>query len=139
MDTRNVKPSNRKGRATYTPEYRGQVAVAACEPGISVAKLAQVHGLNSNRVFKWRRQLRAGLFEGTGHSTAVLLPVAQPDAPSGERAEPVSPTLQSVGPHRERVPAASGIENELNGARVRVTGMVGPVQLRLVLRCLTPA
>ncbi|WP_224787001.1 transposase [Pandoraea sputorum] len=103
LDTRNVTPSNRKGRPNYTPEYRRRVAVAACEPGISVAKLAQVHGLNSNRVFKWRRQLRTGLFEGTGHSTAVLLPVALPDAPSGESAEPVSPALQSVEPHRESV------------------------------------
>ena len=104
-----------------------------------MAKLAQAHGLNPNMVFKWRRQLRAGLFEGTGHSTAVLLPVVLPDAPTGERAEPVSPALQPVEPHRESVLAASGIEIELNGARVRVTGMVDPVQLRLVLRCLMPA
>jgi transposase len=47
--------------------------------------------------------------------------------------------LQPVEPLRESVPAASGIEIELNGARVRVTGMVDPVQLRLVLRCLMPA
>jgi hypothetical protein len=30
-------------------------------------------------VFKRRRQLRAGLFDGVTHSTAVLLPVARPD------------------------------------------------------------
>ena len=135
MDTRNTRSSNRKGRPNYTPEYRRQVAVAACEPGISVAKLAQAHGLNPNMVFKWRRQLRAGLFEGVAHSTAVLLPVAL----TGETAEPASLALQPVEPHRESVPAASGIEIELNGARVRVTGMVDPVQLRLVLRCLMPA
>jgi len=104
-----------------------------------VAKLAQAHGLNPNMVFKWRRQLRAGLFEGVANSTAVLLPVALPDAPTGETAEPASLALQPVEPHRESVPAASGIEIELNGARVRVTGMVDPVQLRLVLRCLMPA
>jgi len=135
LDTRNTRSSNRKGRPNYTPEYRRQVAVAACEPGISVAKLAQAHGLNPNMVFKWRRQLRAGLFEGVAHSTAVLLPVAL----TGETAEPASLALQPVEPHRESVPAASGIEIELNGARVRVTGMVDPVQLRLVLRCLMPA
>ncbi|RQU50049.1 IS66-like element accessory protein TnpA [Burkholderia cenocepacia] len=115
------------------------VAVAACEPGISVAKLAQAHGLNPNMVFKWRRQLRAGLFEGVAHSTAVLLPVALPDAPTGETSELASPALQPVEPYRESVSAASGIEIELNGARVRVTGMVDPVQLRLMLRCLMPA
>lgn len=139
MATRNSRPSNRKGRPNYTREYRRQVAVAACEPGISVAKLAQAHGLNPNMVFKWRRQLRAGLYDGVAHGTAVLLPVALPGAPTGEMAEPVSLALQPVEPHRESVPAASGIEIELSGARVRVTGMVDPVQLRLVLRCLMPA
>jgi transposase len=47
--------------------------------------------------------------------------------------------VQPVEPHRDSVPAVSGIEIELNGARVRVTGMVDPMQLRLVLRCLMPA
>ena len=104
-----------------------------------MAKLAQAHGLNPNMVFKWRRQLRAGLFEGAAHSTAVLLPVALSDAPTGESAEPASLALQPVEPHRDSVPAASGIEIELNGARVHVTGRVDPMQLRLVLRCLMPA
>lgn len=115
------------------------MAVAASEPDISVAKLAQAHGLNPNMVFKWRRQLRAGLFEGVAHGTAVLLPVALPDATGGEKTEPASLAQQPVEPHRESVPVASGIEIELNGARVRVTGMVDPMQLRLVLRCLMPA
>ncbi|RQU48869.1 transposase [Burkholderia cenocepacia] len=66
MDTGNSRSTTRKGRPNYAPEYRRQVAVAASEPGISVAKLAQAHGLNPNMVFKWRRQLRAGLFEGGG-------------------------------------------------------------------------
>ncbi|WP_369797810.1 transposase [Cupriavidus sp. UYPR2.512] len=139
LDTRNARPSNRKGRPNCAPEYRRQVAVVASEPGISVAKLAQAHGLNPNMVFKWRRQLRAGLFDGVPHGTAVLPPVALPDAPTGEKTVPASLALQPVEPHRESVLAASGIEIELNGARVRVTGMVDPVQLRLVLRCLMPA
>ncbi|WP_084598381.1 IS66 family insertion sequence element accessory protein TnpB [Paraburkholderia atlantica] len=102
LDTRNARSSNRKGRPNYTPEYRRQVAVAACEPGISVAKLAQAHGLNPNMVFKWRRQLRAGLFEGVAPSTAVLLPVALPDAPTGETAEPASLALEPVEPQHGR-------------------------------------
>jgi len=59
------------GRPNYTSEYRWQVAVAACEPGISVAKLAQAHGLNPNMVFKWRRQLRAGLFDGGAQHSGI--------------------------------------------------------------------
>ncbi|WP_244828109.1 transposase [Caballeronia sp. TF1N1] len=139
LDARSARPSSRKGRPNYAPEYRRQVAVAASEPGISVAKLAQAHGLNLNMVFKWRRQLRAGLFDEVAHSTAVLLPVALPEAPTDEQSAPASLALQPVEPHRESLQSASGIEIELNGARVRVTGMVDPVQLRLVLRCLMPA
>lgn len=138
MDTGNTRPSNRKGRPNYAPEYRRQVAIAACEPGISVAKLAQAHGLNPNMVFKWRRQLRAGQFDAVAQGTAVLLPVALPGALTSETAKLALPAPSSVEPHHERALAASGLEIELNGACVRVTGMVDPVQLRLVLRCLMP-
>ncbi|MGQ0528472.1 MAG: transposase [Panacagrimonas sp.] len=34
-----------------------QLAKASCEPGISVAKLAQSHGLNTNMLFKWRASI----------------------------------------------------------------------------------
>lgn len=45
------------------------------EPGASVARVAQAHGVNANEVFAWRRQYRQGLF-GEGHAETVnLLPV----------------------------------------------------------------
>ncbi|KAB8044558.1 transposase [Janthinobacterium aquaticum] len=37
-----------------------------------MSKLAQQNGINANMLFKWRRELRAGLFEPT---TSALLPV----------------------------------------------------------------
>src|SRR5258706_6780739 len=68
---------SRKGRPNYAPEFRREVVIAACEPGISVAKLAQSQGLNPNMVFKWRRQYRAGLLDNkTVSETAVFVPVA---------------------------------------------------------------
>jgi transposase len=129
---------SRKGRPNYAPEFRREVAMAACEPGISVAKLAQSHGLNPNMVFKWRRQYRAGLLDNrTASETAVFVPVAMsPDDPMAVSSLPV-PTAQL--PLRAQEAATSGIEIELNGARVRVSGKVDPAQLRLVLHCLRPA
>lgn len=129
---------SRKGRPNYAPEFRREVAMAACEPGISVAKLAQSHGLNPNMVFKWRRQYRAGLLDKrTASKTAVFVPVAMsPDDLMAVSALPV-PTAQL--PLRAQEAATSGIEIELNGARVRVSGKVDPAQLRLVLHCLRPA
>ncbi|MFM0515462.1 IS66-like element accessory protein TnpA [Paraburkholderia sp. RL17-373-BIF-A] len=129
---------SRKGRPNYAPEFRREVAMAACEPGISVAKLAQSHGLNPNMVFKWRRQYRAGLLDKrTASETAVFVPVAMsPDDLMAVSALPV-PTAQL--PLRAQEAATSGIEIELNGARVRVSGKADPAQLRLVLHCLRPA
>ncbi|MGF6638102.1 transposase [Paraburkholderia sp. MM5496-R1] len=129
---------SRKGRPNYAPQFRREVAMAACEPGISVAKLAQSHGLNPNMVFKWRRQYRAGLLDNrTVSETAVFVPVAMsPDDSMAVSSLPV-PTAQL--PLRAQEAATSGIEIELNGARVRVSGKVDPAQLRLVLHCLRPA
>lgn len=135
MSTANLRLSNRKGRPNYALSYKRQVAIAACEPNISVAKLAQAHGLNPNMVFKWRRQYRAGQLSNSGGET-VLMPVTFSPVPAANIASlPASmPSTEPV-----RVPtSASSIEIEINGARVRLTGMVDPVQLRLVLRCLMP-
>jgi transposase len=132
---------SRKGRPNYTPEFRREVAMAACEPGISVAKLAQSHGLNPNMVFKWRRQYRAGLLDNKlvvpVSETAVFVPVViSPD--DSTAVSPLSvPTVQL--PSRTQEDTISGIEIELNGARVRVSGKVDPAQLRLVLHCLRAA
>lgn len=134
-----TRVSNRKGRPNYALNYKRQVAIAACEPNVSVAKLAQAHGLNANMVFKWRRQYRAGLLGDRVADKAVLMPVAvlAESASAGGVAQPAL-AINPTAPDREPT-AASSIEIELNGARVRLTGMVDPVQLRLVLRCLMPA
>jgi transposase len=129
---------SRKGRPNYAPEFRREVAMAACEPGISVAKLAQSHGLNPNMVFKWRRQYRAGLLDNrTVSETAVFVPVAM--SPDDSMAVSSLPVSTAQLPLRAQEAATSGIEIELNGARVRVSGKVDPAQLRLVLHCLRPA
>jgi transposase len=104
-----------------------------------VTKLAQEYGLSPNMVFRWRRQLKAGLLGGAAHGAAALLPVMLHVAPTEEKAQPGSSTSKSVEPSGECASAPSSIEIELNGARVRVMGMVDPAQLRLVLRCLMTA
>src|SRR3981189_3810813 len=105
---------SRKGRPNYAPEFRREVAIAACEPGISVAKLGQSQGLNPNMVFKWRRQYRAGLLDNkTVSETAVFVPVAiSPDDSMAVSSLPV-PAAQL--PLCAQEAATSGIEIELNG------------------------
>lgn len=132
MSKADTRASNRKGKPNYPLEYKRQVAVAACEPNISVAKLAQAHGLNTNMVFKWRREYRAGeLSKGKAESVALVAVDLASDA--------VIAPISSVPQVAPEPPPESGIEIELNGARVRLRGAVDPVQLRVVLRCLMPA
>ncbi|MGE4531872.1 MAG: transposase [Acidithiobacillus sp.] len=93
MSTSEVRVSNRKGRPNYPLAYKREVAMAACAPDISVAKVALAHGLNTNMVFKWRRDLRAGLLASTDGCT--LVPVTLPAIPVGNPGG-----LQGLIPHR---------------------------------------
>ena len=89
--------------------------MAACAPDVSVSKVALAHGLNTNMVFKWRRELRAGLLGGADDCT--LVPVRLPAVPVANvnAADQGEPQLADNAP-----PPDSRIEIELNGARVRV-------------------
>ncbi|MFM0488856.1 transposase [Paraburkholderia graminis] len=53
----------RKGTPNHPIEFQRELAKLACEPGISVARLALEHGLNTNLLFKWRRAYQAGQYE----------------------------------------------------------------------------
>jgi len=118
-----VESGNRRGRPNYSPEFKHRLAVAACKPGISVSKLAQDHAINTNMLFKWRRDLRAGLLTGPATSETRLLPVML--KPSSPAAKPASG-------------AASGgaIEIAIADATVRVCAGADAALLRLVLQSL---
>ena len=70
-----MESGNRKGRPNYLPEFKHRLAMAACYPGVSVSKLAQDHGINTNMLFKWRSDLPAGLLTGATAEDTRLLPV----------------------------------------------------------------
>jgi len=85
-----------------TVAFKRESAVAACAPGISVARLALARGLNTNLLFKWRRFYRAGKYGAPDpahlprpvakattpakamETTVTLLPVELPDRPGRE-------------------------------------------------------
>ncbi|MBM5594719.1 transposase [Burkholderia pseudomallei] len=72
------KQGGRKGRPNHSAEFRRRLAMTACEPGISVAKLAREHGLNANLVFTCRPCLaRSRLPDGgSTRPRACVQPVA---------------------------------------------------------------
>jgi transposase len=49
-------------------------------PGVSVAQVARVHGVNSNQVFQWRRQYQSGDLALPSTTVPKLLPVMISDA-----------------------------------------------------------
>lgn len=123
----------RKGCPNHPIDLKRRLAAAACEPGVSVAKLAMEHGINVNLLFKWRRLFRAGHF---GTVDAGLLPVkvteAVPDTAAGAILE--SSALDAAGLTSDRPPAT--IEIRIGSAVVTVHGDVNPATLRTVVDCL---
>ena len=129
MDTGEVVARGRTGRPNYTKEFKRRLALEACEPDISVAKLALRYGLNANMVFKWRREYRAGKF-GT-QSIACQTPEAPQFLPVVPSVMPNMGSAAKVVTHE-----AGYIEILRNDSRIRVCGEVTASALHLVLDCL---
>ncbi len=129
LDTGEVVARGRAGRPNYPTEFKRRLAVEACEPEISVAKLALRYGLNANMLFTWRRQYRAGKFgvQSIGCQTPEapqFLPVVTSAPPS--KAKPAKVASNEPG----------YIEILRGDSRIRVCGDVTASALHLVLDCL---
>lgn len=133
LATNGITRSNRKGRPNYPIDFKRQLAARACEPGISVARLALEHGINANMLFKWRRHYRAELFDGPGSK-----PVAAPMPPANEipKLLPVVAEPPTARQDPDGVKPAAMLEIVMSGATVRVIGKVSRSALRAVLDCL---
>lgn len=64
LKERLVVGRKRDGRNCYDPQAKRELIEASLRPGVSVAKLALVHGINANLLRKWiskyQRQVLAG-------------------------------------------------------------------------------
>lgn len=122
-------------RPSFPIEFKAKVAALACEPGISVSKLAREHDLNTNMLFRWRRQYRAGELYAPVDSAPTLLPVSlvmQNETPVVELPSPAT----RFGDTSASKPIESTIEIRIAGAIVRVEGDVDVIRLRAVLSAL---
>ena len=83
MDT--MEHATRKKVRQHPADLRRQVLMECAQPGASVARVAQVHGLNANMVHAWRRQgrLASAAQEVSPPALAqfVALPLPQASAP----------------------------------------------------------
>ena len=131
--TRARRPT-RKGCPNYPIEFKRTLAASACDPGVSVAKLALEHGVNANMLFKWRRQYRKGKF-GVCAPAHTALPTALGRAEVPGRAEGGVTLLpvQTPATQIEPMAAPACIEVVFACASVRITGSPEVAMLRTVL------
>ena len=121
------KPGTRTGRPNYPREFRERLAAAACEPGVSVSKLARENGINANMLFAWRRRY---LSEQQAQSAGLIPIVLVSDTPAQVAAPaPIEPRAQDT----KRGTPAGTIEIRIGRAVVKVDGMVDADLLRIVL------
>ena len=114
-----AEQKKRRRSMNYPREFKRQLAQQACDESVSVAQLALQHGLNTNMLFRWRRQLRAGLLD----TATQFLPVA----------------LEAGPKERACIEADGGrIEIQLGQAKVCIHGAPDPATLALVLQGLRP-
>ena len=100
-------------RRYFTAEFKRQLVEQTCQPGSSIAGLAQAHEINANQLHKWRNIPPSALIPVTVVPDAPTRPPAD-DLPSGR------------------------IEIELGRARVSLCGRVDLDVLHTILSTLRP-
>jgi transposase len=123
-----AKPARRR----HAQEFKRELVERSLQPGASVSGIALANGVNTNMLFRWRReQLRAAKeVPQRGAAQAVLLPVklaaVEPAVvqPQGVVAGVCAPAAQGV------------IEVDIGAVRVRLRGVVDEANLRCVLHTL---
>ena len=102
-------------RRFRSKEERRAIVEETLKPGASIAQVARAHDVNTNPVFKWRRQYRDGHLEIAPNA---LLPVKVCDTP---------PRVVPTEMRRQRKSRRTGvIDIDLGHARVRIEGAADP-------------
>jgi transposase len=113
--------SDRPKRRQWSEAVKHQIVSETRKPGASVSIVARRHDVNSNQVFRWRRELLVG--PPAVAAAVPLLPVEVVSEPSGEA--------------RPRARRSGVIEITFGcGARVCLRGEVPPETLRHVIELL---
>jgi transposase len=103
---------------------RRQIVEETLRPGASIALVARAHDVNTNQVFKWRRQYKQGRLE-IDSPTTTLLPVKIADT---------IPAAPAVSHRKPRTKRSGVIDIDLGHARVRIQGTADPDCIRAALR-----
>jgi len=123
VDTK--RSTRRGGRRNWSDALKRQIVAETLEPRSSVSVVARRHDVNSNQLFKWRRELLPQE-PNAAIETIAMVPVTIEPEPEPERRS-----------RRRRTERAGFIEIELgSGARVVLRGEVPRRTLRQVIELL---
>lgn len=135
-----IQTGSRKGRLNYGIDFKKRLAIAACEPGVSVARIALDHGINANMLHKWRRAHLAGALGTVKYSQQEFLPVRVVRSKNTLVPSPAhTPSrLAQITATNLPVSRLGVIEIRVGAAIVRMEGAVDTATLEQVLRHLHP-
>jgi len=109
-------------RQRYSKEFRERLVALTQEPGASVSAIALKHQLNTNLLFKWRRQELREQALARLKAPALLAVTVEGQARTVSGKRPAA------------APVAGGtIEIELPAGRIRLIGAVDAEALRTVI------
>ena len=117
----------RGGRRYRTKAERRQIVEETLKPGASVSQVARAHDINSNQVFHWRRQYRAGWFDEGVNKATGLVPVKVVQSAGQSLRARVRGSKADVSNDR------GSIDIDLGHARVRIEGAADPQCVRAAL------
>ena len=117
VSTTGLVDTKQPKRRQYPEALKRQMVAETQVPGASVSIVAQRHNVNSNQLFRWRRQLLPKAAVESG----AMLPVAV----AADEARPRRPDREGV------IEIAFGC-----GARLRLRGEVSSATLRQVIELL---
>jgi transposase len=121
----------RKRRVFRRVEEKLRIVKLTLEPGASVASVALASGVNTNQVFRWKRQYERGELQPRRSKPATaLVPVtiaAEPEAPRVAETSTPAPALPSVGSVTIEFPGR---------ALLSIEGAADPAVIRAVLESL---
>ena len=120
-----VQLKDGRTRQFRSKQERRQIVEETLKPGASVSIVARAHNVNTNQVFKWRRQYQQGRLEADRPDTA-LLPVRISDATAA--------AVKSAIRNKSRRKKPGIIDIDLGHARVRIEGAADPECVRAALQ-----
>jgi len=130
-----VFPARTK-RVYRSVEERRRIVEETLVPGMSVAIVARAHGINANQVFGWRKLYKSGGLEPKQGSSSKAVQSRARLLPVRISSEPVQAPPQLATKADAVVSCSSSMELIFAKARVRISGRLDTVCLRVILESL---